>query len=170
MPGNARRRPRYAPYPYVQMQFILDKLRVVICVMIGVPLLLCGVSYWGIVIEGMSAGGEYYPLYAPRLFAGLIVLAVGAVFSCLTAWYTDEYSFVRSLLPVYILCVAGMFITFLVLPIDLAGIVGASFFAIIVRFVLHSLLSVAGAILPALLAAAVGWLLRAGYFLFRPGV
>ena len=169
--SSFRPRRRYGtPYLYqlMEMQYAQRRLIHICIALILIPLLLCGISYWGILLQGIGSGGEYAGVYVPRLIAALVAFLVAAVFSVLYAWNADEYTFAKSLPASYIICTLGMFVGMLILPIELPGIAGGSMFLGLARFVVNCVLAISGGALPALIASGIGWLVRTGYFLLRP--
>ena len=167
----ARQYRRGQRFPHIWVGF-LEEQRIIfsLClIVIGIPLLLCGIAWWGMLFEGASAAGEIAQIYRVRLIASLSVMAFSALVCIGNAWFNDHYAFLRSILPAYLINVLGILIIQFVEPVVYAG-VESSIFMSMLNLVMNGLFAVSAAVFPALIAAMIGWLVRTGYYLFRPDV
>ena len=155
-------------YQMMEMQYAQRRLTIICIALITIPLVLCGISYWGILIQGVFSGSESAGVYIPRLIGALIAFGLSTAWAVLYAWNADEYTYLKSLPVAYIVCVVAMFIEMLIFPLELPGIVNSSVFLGLARLVVNCILAISGAACPALLACAVGWAVRYGYFLLKP--
>ncbi len=155
-------------YQLIEMQYAQRRLTAICMALIAIPLVLCGISYWGILIQGVFSGSEYAGVYLHRLIGALIAFGLATAWAVTYAWYSDEYTYLKSLPVAYIICVVGMFIEMLIFPMELPGILTSSVFLGLARFVVNCILAISGAACPALLACAIGWVIRYGYYLLKP--
>ena len=170
MARTRRRRNHYTPYSVIALDRAYHAMRILCAIIVGIPILLCCISFWGILFEGLFAGGEYAASCIPQGIGALIVFGVAALFTSLSAWYSEDFTFLRSLIPSYLISAVGMFVVLAILPVKLSAALEGSVFAAIAGFVVNCVVGVSAAFLPALLASIVGWSIRAGYYLFRPEV